>query len=68
MDAATRAALEHSRDYAREKIAAGTEPPWMWYEYMKLDEAVRKILNDKVMEIPTRLKLLKPTTPDPPEA
>ena len=28
------------RDWARGKIAAGREPPWAWYQYMKLLDAV----------------------------
>jgi hypothetical protein len=28
------------RDWAGEKVRSGKEPPWAWYQYMKLVEAV----------------------------
>ena len=31
------------RDWAEHKIGAGREPPWAWYQYMKLVEAVDSI-------------------------
>jgi|KBSMisStaDraftv2_1062788.scaffolds.fasta_scaffold559509_1 hypothetical protein len=31
------------RDWARGKIDAGKEPPWAWYQYMKLVDAVDSI-------------------------
>lgn len=31
------------REYAKNKLQEGSEPPWMWYEYMKLVEAIDKI-------------------------
>lgn len=36
--------LERVRDWAQEKIQSGDEPPWAWYQYMKLTEAVDAIL------------------------
>lgn len=36
--------LEAVRDWAKAKIAAGQEPPWAWYQYMKLIEAVDAVL------------------------
>ncbi len=33
------------RALAQEKIASGAEPPWAWYQYMKLIEAVDAILS-----------------------
>jgi hypothetical protein len=27
--------LEQVREWAIEQLAAGTEPPWSWYQYMK---------------------------------
>ena len=30
--------LESIRAWAKAKIADGTEPPWAWYQYMKLIE------------------------------
>ena len=36
--------LEIVRQWARAKIDAGTEPPWAWYQYMKLVETCDAIL------------------------
>jgi hypothetical protein len=36
--------LSKVREWARGKLAAGQEPPWAWYQYMKLVEAVDAIL------------------------
>lgn len=32
------------RDWANAKIASGQEPPWAWFQYMKLVETVDAIL------------------------
>jgi hypothetical protein len=40
-----RAELERVRDWATEKIARGSEPPWAWYQYMKLRETLDAILS-----------------------
>jgi hypothetical protein len=32
------------RNWAGAKIASGAEPPWAWYQYMKLIETVDAIL------------------------
>ena len=32
------------RDWAQAKIDAGQEPPWAWYQYMKLIETTDAIL------------------------
>jgi len=36
--------LEQVRAWAQDKIAAGQEPPWAWYQYMKLRETLDAIL------------------------
>lgn len=36
--------LRDVRDWAKSKIASGQEPPWAWYQYMKLIEAADTIL------------------------
>ncbi len=36
--------LERVRDWAQDKLQGGSEPPWAWYQYMKLVEAVTTIL------------------------
>jgi hypothetical protein len=40
-----REALEHVRSWATQKIQGGSEPPWAWYQYMKLIESVDAILS-----------------------
>ncbi|MCW3473443.1 hypothetical protein [Limobrevibacterium gyesilva] len=36
--------LRRVRDWAQAKLDAGQEPPWAWYQYMKLVEAIDAIL------------------------
>jgi hypothetical protein len=36
--------LERVRDWALQKLATGQEPPWAWYQYMKLRETLDAIL------------------------
>lgn len=36
--------LEQVREWADAKIASGQEPPWAWFQYMKLREAIDGIL------------------------
>jgi hypothetical protein len=43
--AMTREELEKVRTWANDKIATGAEPPWAWYQYMKLRETLDAILN-----------------------
>lgn len=31
-------------DYANEKLSSGSEPPWAWYSYMQLKDAIGKII------------------------
>lgn len=40
----TRAELERVREWASQKLATGEEPPWAWYQYMKLRETLDAIL------------------------
>lgn len=44
MENVTRADVEKMLAWAKEKIAAGQEPPWAWYQYMKLRETLEAIL------------------------
>lgn len=37
--------LVEIRQWAQEKIASGAEPPWAWFQYMKLIETVDAILS-----------------------
>lgn len=43
-DKKIRADLERLREWADDKIGAGSEPPWAWYQYMKLRETLDAIL------------------------
>ena len=36
--------LEDIRMWAQAKVEAGSDPPWAWYQYMKLIEAANAIL------------------------
>ncbi len=38
------AELQKVRDWADAKLATGEEPPWAWYQYMKLRETLDAIL------------------------
>ena len=40
----TRAELERVREWTIQKLSAGEEPPWAWYQYMKLRETLDAIL------------------------
>lgn len=35
--------LDRIRGWAQEKIAQGNEPPWAWYQYMKLIETIQAL-------------------------
>jgi hypothetical protein len=37
--------LKRVQEWAKEKIQGGDEPPWAWYQYMKLVETVDAILD-----------------------
>jgi hypothetical protein len=36
--------LTRIHKWAQEKIAQGSEPPWAWYQYMKLIETINALL------------------------
>jgi hypothetical protein len=40
----TKTQLEAVRAWADGKIVTGAEPPWAWYQYMKLRETLDAIL------------------------
>ena len=40
----SREELERLRAWADDKLATGEEPPWAWYQYMKLRETLDAIL------------------------
>jgi hypothetical protein len=37
--------LERVRDWAKAKVQGGHEPPWAWYQYMKLIETADAIID-----------------------
>jgi hypothetical protein len=41
----SREELERIRGWANDKLATGEEPPWAWYQYMKLRETLDAILD-----------------------
>jgi hypothetical protein len=45
--------LERIREWSIERLAAGTERPWSWYQYMKLREATESILAGMDVAEPT---------------
>lgn len=40
----TKEELLRVRDWANQKLAMGEEPPWAWYQYMKLREVLDQML------------------------
>ncbi len=53
MKPAIRPDLERIREWADSKIASGQEPPWAWYQYMKLRETLDAILGGMDAVSPT---------------
>lgn len=47
------AELTRIREWAQEKAQSGCEPPWAWYQYMKLIEASNAILAGMESTTPT---------------
>jgi hypothetical protein len=45
--------LERVRAWANAKLATGEEPPWAWYQYMKLCETLDAILAGMTATQPT---------------
>ncbi len=41
--------LEAVREWANAKLATGQEPPWAWYQYMKLRETLDAILGGQAV-------------------
>lgn len=40
------------REWAQSKVQGGQEPPWAWYQYMKLVETVDAILSGMTATMP----------------
>ena len=49
-------------NWARSKLSTGKEPPWSWYQYMKLIEAIQAIEKGRLATTAAKDKL---TVPDP---
>lgn len=45
--------LQDVRQWAKDKIAGGQEPPWSWYQHMKLIDAIDAILSGAECTITT---------------
>lgn len=41
----TKAELERVLAWTNEKLATGSEPPWAWFQYMKLQENLEAIIS-----------------------
>lgn len=44
--------LRKVREWADQKLATGEEPPWAWYQYMKLRETLDAILAGETATTP----------------
>ena len=55
--------LEEVREWAQAKIATGAEPPWAWYQYMKLIETLDTILKGMDSISPTASSQLSESHP-----
>jgi hypothetical protein len=44
--------LELCRNWAEGRVATGNEPPWAWYQYMKLIETVEAIQTSRAAASP----------------
>lgn len=40
----TKAELERVREWAADRLTTGNEPPWVWYQLMKLREASEALM------------------------
>ena len=47
----TDAEIQKMRDWADAKIAAGEEPPWAWFVYMKLRETLDQIIAGRAAKV-----------------
>lgn len=55
--------LKAVRNWAKEKIASGSEPPWAWYQYMKLIETLDAILGGQACVTTKENSLLSESRP-----
>ncbi len=52
--------LQRVRDWADEKVTQGGDPPWAWYNYMKLRESLDAILSGKRATAPVIVPEVSP--------
>jgi hypothetical protein len=45
--------LQECHEWVGKKLQGEGHPPWAWYQYMKLDEALRSIINGRSSLTPT---------------
>ena len=52
--------------WAVEKLNGEQEPPWVWYELMKLRESIERLRNVSVLRInmPPEIKVMKEKPPN----
>lgn len=55
--------LERVRTWAQTKIQGGSEPPWAWYQYMKLVETCDAILAGMAATVTTESSQQSPPHP-----
>ena len=60
----TKAELQKVLDWANEKLATGDEPPWAWYQYMKLRETLEAIMTGMEAVKPLEGSLQSEPRPD----
>lgn len=62
----TDAELSKMRAWADDKIATGAEPPWAWFQYMKLREVLDQIIAGRaatfVADLPPHLSIAADNT------
>ena len=51
----TKAELQKVLDWTYDKLATGAEPPWAWYQYMKLRETLEAIISGMEAATPRRV-------------
>ena len=50
----TRVDLQKVLNWTNEKLSTGAEPPWAWYQYMKLREALETIMSGMEATMPQK--------------
>lgn len=51
------------RNWAEKRVASGAEPPWAWYQYMKLIETVAAIQSGRAAVTPATVGSLAVRAP-----